>query len=330
MIMTNKNITVLVTGGAGFIGSHLCTRLIDSGYNVICLDNLSTGSLSNIAHLVKRTPQFYFQRADVEYLPRLYLETVAQNVDAVIHLASLASPVAYMTYPLETLSVGSLGTRATLNFAYKHQARYLLASTSEVYGDPLVHPQSEEYNGNVNPIGVRSVYDESKRFAESITTTYMRYHGLDIRIARIFNTYGTHMQVNDGRVISNFINQAITGEPITVYGDGTQTRSFCYVSDTVDALMRLLNKESSDLPPEIRLSDPINIGNPIEQQIIEIANTVKTITNSNSPIQYKPLPSDDPKKRQPDITKAKKILEWEPRVSLEEGIVRTYQYFKDL
>lgn len=304
---------VVITGGAGFIGSHLCDRFIAEGDHVICLDNLITGSLDNIAHFFGN-PKFKFIKYDVTEF--LY---VPGEVDFILHFASPASPMDYVKYPIQTLKVGALGTHKALGLAKAKGARFLLASTSEVYGDPLVHPQSEEYWGNVNPIGIRGVYDEAKRFAEAMTMAYHRYHGLDTRIARIFNTYGPRMRLDDGRVIPTFITQALKGEDITVFGDGSQTRSICYIDDLVDGIFKLL------------MSDyvyPINLGNPDEVTILQLANEIKELTGSKSKIVFKPLPPDDPRVRRPDITKAKEILGWEPRVSRDEGLRRTLEYFK--
>lgn len=304
---------VVITGGAGFIGSHLCDRFIAEGDEVICLDNLITGNLDNIAHLFGH-PKFKFIKYDVTEF--LY---VPGEVDFILHFASPASPMDYVKYPIQTLKVGALGTHKALGLAKAKGARFLLASTSEVYGDPLVHPQSEDYWGNVNPIGIRGVYDEAKRFAEAMTMAYHRYHGLDTRIARIFNTYGPRMRIDDGRVIPTFMTQALKGEDITVFGDGTQTRSICYIDDLVDGIFKLL------------MSDyvyPINLGNPDEVTILQLAQEIKELTGSKSKIVFKPLPPDDPKVRRPDITKAREILGWEPKVPRSEGLKRTLEYFK--
>lgn len=303
---------VLITGGAGFIGSHLCDLLLAKGHEVICVDNLITGNKNNIAHI--ENDNFVFIEHDVT--KPLYLE---ENLDYIFHLASPASPIDYMQLPIQTLKVGAFGTHNMLGLAMEKNARFLLASTSEVYGDPLVSPQSEEYWGNVNPIGPRGVYDEAKRFAEAITMAYHRYHGTQTRIVRIFNTYGPRMRLNDGRVVPNFIGQALNGEDITVYGDGSQTRSFCYVSDEIEGLYRLMMSDHSD---------PVNIGNPEEHTILEFAKIIIKMTGTNSKIIFKELPEDDPKKRRPDITKARKILNWEPKVSLGQGLGNTIQYFK--
>ena len=304
---------ILVTGGAGFIGSHLCDRLLAEGHEVIAMDNLITGSADNIAHLAgRRDFQFIFH----DVTNYIY---VRGKLDAVMHLASPASPVDFTAIPIQILKVGSLGTHKALGLAQEKGARFLLASTSEVYGDPLVHPQPETYWGNVNPIGVRGVYDEAKRFAEAMTMAYHRVHGLDTRIARIFNTYGERMRLNDGRVVPNLVGQALRGEPLTVYGDGSQTRSFCYVSDLVDGLYRLL------MSGEV---NPVNLGNPHETTILEFAELINRLTGNKAGIVFRPLPPDDPRQRRPDITRARTILGWEPRISLEEGLERTITWFK--
>lgn len=305
--------TVLITGGAGFLGSHLCDSLLNEGMNVICVDNLLTGSIKNIEHLFGN-PQFEFKNYDVtNYL------FVAGNVDYVLHFASPASPIDYARYPIQTLKVGSLGTHKSLGLAKEKKARYLLASTSEVYGDPLVHPQSENYFGNVNPISPRGVYDEAKRFAESLTMAYQRYHGMETRIARIFNTYGPRMRFDDGRAIPTFLSQALNNEPITVYGNGNQTRSFCYITDMVDGIKKLLFSNENY---------PVNIGNPEEITINQFAEEIITLTGSKSKIIYKTLPEDDPKVRQPDISKANEKLNWFPKVNRNEGLKKTIEYFK--
>lgn len=301
----------VVTGGAGFLGSHVCERLIREGWEVICIDNLITGSLSNITHLIGNGLAFIEHDVNEEI-------RVEQHIDAVLHFASPASPRDYLLYPIETLKAGSLGTLNTLELARSKGAIYLLASTSEVYGDPEVHPQPESYWGRVNPIGPRGVYDEAKRFSEASVSAYHRQYRLDIRIARIFNTYGPRMRVDDGRVISNFVVQALRGDPLTVYGDGSQTRSFCYVSDLVDAVWGLLHAKESD---------PMNVGNPEETRIIDLAHQVLAITKSKSRIVFRPLPVDDPKVRRPDITMARTRLGWTPRVPLHEGLERTVEYF---
>lgn len=306
--------TVVITGGAGFLGSHLCQAFIKKGFKVICVDNLITGSLDNIKHLL-RSKQLIFKKHDISK----HID-ISGKADYVLHFASPASPDDYLQFPIQTLKVGSLGTHNALGLAKAKKARFLLASTSEVYGDPLVHPQKESYWGNVNPIGPRGVYDEAKRFAESITLAYKRQHKLDVRIVRIFNTYGERMRKNDGRAMPNFITQALSAKPLTVYGKGGQTRSFCYVSDLVDGIIKLLFSN---------YSLPVNIGNPNEITIIKLAKIIIKFTNSKSKIAFKPLPKDDPKLRCPDITLAKNILHWQPRVSLEEGLKRTIVYFKE-
>jgi dTDP-glucose 4,6-dehydratase len=304
---------VLITGGAGFIGSHLCERFLAEGNDVICMDNFRTGSPDNIAHLFADRRFTFIQQDVTTYI------YVSGPVDAILHFASPASPVDYLEFPIPTLKVGSLGTHKALGLAKEKHARFLLASTSEVYGDPLEHPQSEEYWGNVNPIGPRGVYDEAKRFAEALAMAYHRAHGVETRIVRIFNTHGPRMRLNDGRVVPNFISQALKGEPLTVYGDGSQTRSFCFVSDLVEGIVRLLRSD-------YRL--PVNLGNPIEVSIREFADRIKALTGSRSEIAFRPLPVDDPKVRQPDITRARQLLGWEPRVSLEDGLRRTIEYFR--
>ena len=303
---------IVVTGAAGFIGSHLSEALLDRGYEVVGVDNLLTGDITNIAHLANR--QFTFIKHDVtNYI------FIDGPVDYVLHWASPASPIDYLELPIPTLKVGALGTHKALGLAKEKGATFVLASTSEVYGDPLEHPQKETYWGNVNPIGPRGVYDEAKRFAEAMTVAYHRYHGLDTKIVRIFNTYGPRMRVNDGRAVPAFMSQALRNEDLTVFGDGTQTRSFTYISDLVDGILRLmLSKEN----------DPINIGNPRETTIEEIARTIIKMTGAKSRIVYKPLPTDDPKVRQPDITRAKTRLGWEPKVPPEEGLVHTIAYFR--
>jgi dTDP-glucose 4,6-dehydratase len=303
----------VITGGAGFLGSHLCDYMLDKGWEVLCLDNLVTGSEPNIAHLLPN-PKFSFVFKDVSQ----YID-VSGPVDAVLHFASPASPPDYLKLPIQTLKVGSLGTHNSLGLAKAKKAKYLLASTSECYGDPDVSPQPESYWGHVNPIGPRGVYDEAKRFAEAMTMAYHRYHGLDTRIVRIFNTYGPRMRLNDGRALPNFLYQALNGEPITVYGDGKQTRSFCYVSDLIEGIYRLL--ESNE-------HEPVNVGNPNEITILEFAERVRKLVGTSAPIVYRPLPQDDPKQRCPDITKARRILHWEPKVNLEEGLQRTYDFFR--
>ena len=302
----------VITGGAGFLGSHLCDLMLDKGWEVLCLDNLVTGSDSNVGHLLPH-PKFRFARQDVSR----YID-VPGPVAAVLHFASPASPPDYLKMPIQTMKVGALGTHNALGLALAKKAKFLLASTSECYGDPEVSPQPESYWGRVNPIGPRGVYDESKRFAEALTMAYHRYHGVDTRIVRIFNTYGPRMRLNDGRALPNFLYQALTGEPLTVYGDGKQTRSFCYVSDLLDGIYRLLESDEHD---------PTNIGNPHEITILEFAERIRALVGSKEPIVFRPLPQDDPKQRCPDITKARRVLKWEPKVNLEEGLKRTYDYF---
>jgi len=303
----------LVTGGAGFLGSHLCERLIQEGHEVICMDNLITGDTDNIAHL-SGNKNFRFIKYDVtEYI------FIDGPLDNILHFASPASPIDYLELPIQTLKVGSLGTHKALGLAKAKKARFLLASTSEVYGDPLIHPQPEAYYGNVNPIGPRGVYDEAKRFAEALTMAYHRYHGVDTRIVRIFNTYGPRMRLNDGRVVPSFLHQALKGENLTVFGDGLQTRSFCYVSDLIEGIYRLLCSS---------INDPVNIGNPVEMTIMDFAKKIHEVAGGNGEIVFKPLPQDDPKVRQPDITKARGLLGWSPKVSLDEGIRETLDYFK--
>jgi dTDP-glucose 4,6-dehydratase len=304
----------IVTGGAGFLGSHLCDRLLAEGCEVIAFDNLITGSVDNIAHHLEN-PRFRYINYDVTN----YLH-VDGPVDFIFHLASPASPIDFPTKPIEILKVNSLGTHKALGLARAKGARFFVASTSEVYGDPLVHPQTEEYLGNVNPVGVRGVYDEAKRFSEAMTMAYHRFHGVEVRIVRIFNTYGERMRLDDGRVVPNFIGQALRGDPITVYGTGQQTRSFCYCSDLIDGFWRLMNSPHTG---------PINIGNPTERTMLEFAQEIKRLTNSPSEIVFEPLPTtDDPKQRKPVITKAQTLLGWEPKVSLEEGLQKTIAYFK--
>ena len=304
---------ILVTGGAGFVGSHLCDRLLSDGHDVIAMDNLVTGSTDNIAHLAGNR-RFKFIFHDVtEYI------YVPGALDAVMNLASPASPVDFARIPIPILKVGSLGTHNTLGLALAKRARYLIASTSEVYGDPLIHPQPETYWGNVNPIGVRGVYDEAKRFSEAITMAYHRVHEVDTRIIRIFNTYGPRMRLSDGRVVPNFIGQALRGEPLTVYGDGSQTRSFCFVSDLVDGTVRLLLSTETD---------PVNVGNPVELTILAFAQIINRLTGNEAGIAFKPLPVDDPRVRRPDITRARAILGWEPQVAVEDGLKQTIEYFR--
>jgi dTDP-glucose 4,6-dehydratase len=307
-------VRTLITGGAGFIGSHLCERFLDRGHEVVCVDNLITGTLANIEHL-RRNDAFTFIRHDISHP----LE-IDGPVDNVLHFASPASPVDYLQYPIQTLKVGSLGTHNTLGLAKLKEARYLVASTSEVYGDPEVHPQREDYWGHVNSVGVRGCYDEAKRFSEAIVMAYHRYHGLNTRIIRIFNTYGPRMRLDDGRVLPNFMGQALRGEPLTVYGDGSQTRSFCYVDDLVEGVERLLSCD---------FHEPVNVGNPSEVTILEFAREVLALSGSKSPIEYRPLPQDDPRVRKPDIERARRLLGWEPRVDRHEGLKRTLAYFQD-
>ncbi|HQH71797.1 MAG TPA: SDR family oxidoreductase [bacterium] len=303
----------LITGGAGFLGSHLADALLERGHEVICMDNLITGSLSNIEHLVGRKDCLFIYQDVTNYVH------VPGKIDNILHFASPASPVDYLKLPIQTLKVGSLGTHKALGLAKEKKARFLLASTSEVYGDPLIHPQHESYWGNVNPIGPRGVYDEAKRFAEAMTMAYHRYHGIETRIVRIFNTYGPRMRVHDGRVVSTFITQALKNEPLTIFGDGHQTRSFCYVSDEVEGIIRLLESDE-------RM--PVNIGNPAEMTVAELSRVVLELTGSSSPVVYRELPEDDPKVRQPDITQAREKLGWEPKVSLREGLEKTIGYFR--
>ncbi|MCK4400864.1 SDR family oxidoreductase [bacterium] len=309
--MTNK--TVLITGGAGFIGSHLCDFLLGKDYRVICMDNLITGSEDNIAHIIQNK-NFTFIRHDVtNYI------NIKGRLDYILHFASPASPIDYLELPIQTLKVGSLGTHKALGLAKEKKARFLLASTSEVYGDPLVNPQPETYWGNVNPIGPRGVYDEAKRFAESMTMAYQRFHKVSTRIVRIFNTYGPRMRINDGRVVPAFINQALRNKALTVFGDGTQTRSFCYISDLVEGIYKLLLSD---------VNTPVNIGNPSEMTILDFAKQIIQITGSKSRIIFKPLPVDDPKVRRPNISKAKRELKWEPVVDIQQGLRSAIKYFK--
>ena len=304
--------TSLVTGGAGFLGSHICDFLLERGHRVICVDNLETGSLNNIKHI--REPGFRFEMLDItdHY-------DIDEPVDFVYHMASPASPIDYARLPLHTLKVGAYGTHNTLGLAKKHRARFLIASTSEVYGDPLVHPQPESYWGNVNPIGPRGVYDEAKRYAEALTMAYMRQQGVDTCIARIFNTYGPRMRPNDGRAVPTFLRQALDGQPVTVFGDGSQTRSFCYVQDLIRGLVAL--NESTEV------HDPVNIGNPNEMSLLEMAELVVELTESRSEVVFEPLPEDDPQVRQPDITRARQLLGWEPEVGLREGLSETVEQY---
>ncbi|MBP1605974.1 MAG: UDP-glucose 4-epimerase [Acidobacteria bacterium] len=310
--MSSSRPRVVITGAAGFIGSHLSETLLDRGYTVIGIDNLLTGDLANIAHLVNR--DFLFIKHDVTNF--IYIDG---PVDYVLHWASPASPIDYLELPIQTLKVGALGTHNTLGLAKAKNAKFVIASTSEVYGDPLEHPQQETYWGNVNPVGPRGVYDEAKRFAEAMTMAYHRYHGVDTKIVRIFNTYGPRMRVRDGRAVPAFISQALANEDVTIFGSGHQTRSFCYISDLVDGIIRLMLSSEND---------PVNIGNPHEMTIEEMARTIIRMTGSSSRVVYRALPTDDPKVRQPDITRARHILGWEPRVQLEEGLTSTIAYFR--
>jgi dTDP-glucose 4,6-dehydratase len=303
---------VLITGGAGFIGSHLCDYLLARGHDVICMDNLSTGRVENIAHI--RDSRFNFIEYDVTNFIR-----VGGPLDYILHFASPASPIDYLEMPIQTLKVGSLGTHKALGLALAKKAVFLLASTSEVYGDPLVHPQREDYWGNVNPIGPRGVYDEAKRFAEALTMAYHRYHGVQIRIVRIFNTYGPRMRLKDGRAVPNFITQALRGEDITIYGTGAQTRSFCYISDLVDGIYRLLMAG---------INEPVNIGNPGEYSVRQLAEMILDLTGSGSRLVFEPLPEDDPKVRQPDIARAREVLGWSPSVGIRDGLALTIDYFR--
>ncbi len=304
--------TAIVTGGAGFIGSHLCKRLLQEDFKVVCLDNLITGNLNNLKS-IQGDKNFIFLQHDVsKYI------SIKGKVDFFLHFASPASPEDYLKFPIQTLKVGSLGTHNALGLAKEKKAKFMLASTSEVYGDPLVHPQPESYWGNVNPIGVRGCYDESKRFAEAITMAYHRVHKIDTQIARIFNTYGPRMRINDGRVVPNFIYQVLNNKSITVYGKGTQTRSFCYIDDLIEGIFRLMNS---------RLNEPINLGNPDEFTILELAKLITKLLEAKSKVIFKPLPLDDPRQRRPDISKAKMLLKWEPKVKLEAGLKRTIAWF---
>jgi dTDP-glucose 4,6-dehydratase len=309
--MTEKR-RALVTGGAGFLGSHLCGRLLDDGLDVVCMDNLITGSLDNIESFFGRDG-FCFVHHDVTNFIH-----VSGSLDYILHFASPASPIDYLKLPIQTLKVGSLGTHKALGLAKSKGARFLLASTSETYGDPLVHPQPEDYWGNVNPVGPRGVYDEAKRFAEAITMAYHRHHGMETRIVRIFNTYGPRMRAGDGRVVPTFICQALSGKDLTAFGDGSQTRSFCFVDDLIEGILRLLHSDCSD---------PVNIGNPAEMTVLEFAEEIIRLTGSESKIVFEPLPVDDPKVRQPDISLASEILDWEPRIALEAGLKKTIEFF---
>lgn len=305
---------VLITGGAGFLGSHLCDLFLARGHQVIALDNLLTGDIRNIAHLADNASFRFIQHDVTEHID------LAEPLDAVLHFASPASPVDFKALAIQILEVGAIGTRNMLDLCQKSGARFLLASTSEVYGDPLVHPQPEDYWGNVNPIGPRSVYDEAKRFAEALTMAYHRHRGVETRIVRIFNTYGPRMRLDDGRVIPNFVGQALRGEPLTVYGDGSQTRSFCYYSDLVAGIYRLLLSDEAG---------PVNIGNPNEMPILKLAQLINEMTSNKAGIVFRPLPANDPKLRRPDISKARRLLGWEPKVSLEQGLEETIAYFHD-
>ena len=305
----------LITGGAGFVGSHLCERFLAEGHDVVCVDNFITGRPDNVRHLLDN-PKFRIIVHDIS--KPLYIDGLVDNV---LHFASPASPVDYQRAPIQTLKVGSLGTMNTLGLAKAHAARYLIASTSEVYGDPEIHPQTEDYWGHVNPVGERSMYDEAKRFSEAVTMAYHRGHGVRTHIVRIFNTYGERMRLDDGRVLPNFVGQALRGDPLTVYGNGSQTRSFCYVSDLVDGIYRLLNSD---------YHLPVNVGNPVEITIREFAEEILRLTGSRSEIVERPLPSDDPKQRKPDISLARKLLGWEPKVGRQEGLKRTLDYFRGL
>jgi dTDP-glucose 4,6-dehydratase len=311
--MSRPRPRVLITGGAGFLGSHLCDRFLAEGYEVIGMDNLITGDLRNIEHLASEAAFHFVQHDVTEFIH------VPGKLDVVMHFASPASPIDYLEFPIQTLKVGSLGTHKALGLAREKGARLLLASTSECYGDPLVHPQREDYWGNVNPVGPRGVYDEAKRFAEAMTMAYHRYHGMQTRIVRIFNTYGPRMRLNDGRALPAFMSQALRGEDVTVFGDGSQTRSFCYVDDLVEGIYRLLHSDEVE---------PTNIGNPNEMTILQFAERVLALCESDSRIVFKPLPVDDPKVRQPDIGKARRVLGWEPRYDLDDGLARTLAYFR--
>ena len=304
--------TAVVTGGAGFIGSFLCERLLNEDFKVICLDNLITGSLENIKHLIADSNFRFLEHNISKFID------IGEKVDYVLHFASPASPEDYLKFPIQTLKVGSLGTHNALGLAKEKKAKFMLASTSEVYGDPLVHPQPESYWGNVNPIGVRGCYDESKRFAEALTMAYHRVHKIDTRIIRIFNTYGPRMRLHDGRVVPNFIDQVLNNKPLTVYGKGTQTRSFCYIDDLIEGIFRLMHTQTNE---------PVNLGNPKEFTILQLAKLVLKITSSKNKIIFKPLPQDDPKQRKPNIHKAKQLLKWEPKIALEEGLKITIEWF---
>lgn len=305
--------TFLVTGGAGFIGSHLCERLLKQEFKVICIDNLITGRLENIKHLFSNNHFRFIKHNVTKYID------LKEKINYCLHFASPASPEDYLKYPIQTLKVGSLGTHNALGLAKEKKAKFMLASTSEVYGDPLAHPQKEDYWGNVNPVGVRGCYDESKRFAEAITMAYHRVHKIDTKIVRIFNTYGPRMRINDGRVVPNFIYQALNNKPLTVYGKGLQTRSFCYIDDLIEGIYRLLNANTNE---------PVNLGNPNEFTILQLAKLVIKLTATKSKVVFKPLPQDDPRQRKPDITKAKKMLRWQPLIELEQGLPQTIEWVK--
>ena len=311
----NSKGKVLVTGAAGFLGSHLCDRFIKEGYHVIAMDNLITGDLKNIEHLFPLEQSEFYHHDISKYIH------IPGELDYILHFASPASPIDYLKIPIQTLKVGSLGTHNCLGLAKAKNARIIIASTSEIYGDPVVHPQTEEYWGNVNPIGPRGVYDEAKRFQEAITMAYHTFHGVETRIVRIFNTYGPKMRLNDGRALPAFIGQALRGEDLTIFGDGSQTRSFCYVDDLVEGIYRLLMSD---------YTMPVNIGNPDEISLLDFAKEILTLTDSNVKLSFKPLPTDDPKQRQPDITKAREILGWEPKINRADGLKKTYEYFKSL
>jgi dTDP-glucose 4,6-dehydratase len=313
---TRKKPRALVTGGAGFLGSHLCERLLSEGYRVLCMDNLITGSYETVAHLVESEPDFEYVDHDVS----THID-VPGELDEIYHFASPASPKDFARFPIPILKVGAMGTHNSLGLARLKGARFMLASTSEVYGDPLVHPQPEEYRGNVNQVGIRGVYDEAKRYAEAMTMAYRRYHRLDTRIVRIFNTYGPRMRVDDGRMVPNFISQATSGEPLTIYGEGTQGRSIQYVDDLIEGVFRLMKSSESR---------PVNLGNPVENTVLEIAQTIIDISGSQSEMVFEPLPEDDPKRRRPQITRAKEVLGWEPRVGTREGLQKTLSYFAQL
>jgi dTDP-glucose 4,6-dehydratase len=319
--MTANKATVVVTGGAGFIGSHLCDALLAAGYRVVCIDNLLTGDLSNIRE-AQKSKEFVFLSHDVSDVLSKEHEALLGTVTHIFHLASPASVIDYQTYPEQTAKVNSMGTLNMLELAKRHNARFLFASTSEVYGDPKEHPQKESYWGNVNPNGIRACYDESKRFGEAVTMVYSRTHKVDVRIVRIFNTYGPRMRKTDGRVVSNFINQALEGKPMTVYGDGSQTRSFCFVTDEVAGIMKLMFTDAA-------AGAVVNVGNPEEYTMLELARMIKQMTSSSSEIIFESLPQDDPVKRKPDIAKAKQLLGWEPAVAVDDGLSQTIAYYKD-